>query len=108
MRDATLLANILKAGSLPAPVKIVQNVTVGPTLGQDSIEAGVKGWRIALAVGAALVACVTYIPMAELSQRLFVAASSRACAQDPAVQQSVAAMSVSAATVTGCPRSTSR
>lgn len=40
--EATDLAIILRAGALPAPVNIVQNVTVGPTLGQDSINAGVK------------------------------------------------------------------
>ncbi|MBI1910993.1 MAG: protein translocase subunit SecD [Deltaproteobacteria bacterium] len=40
--EATDLAIILRAGALPAPVNIVQNVTVGPTLGQDSINAGIK------------------------------------------------------------------
>ena len=40
--EATDLAIVLRAGALPAPVSIVQNVTVGPTLGQDSIRAGVR------------------------------------------------------------------
>ena len=40
--ESTDLAIILRAGALPAPVTVVQNVTVGPTLGQDSIEAGVR------------------------------------------------------------------
>lgn len=40
--EAADLAIILRAGALPAPVEIIQNVTVGPTLGQDSIEAGIK------------------------------------------------------------------
>jgi len=40
--EATDLAIVLRAGALPAPVSIIQNVTVGPTLGHDSIEAGVK------------------------------------------------------------------
>lgn len=40
--EATDLAIILRAGALPAPVEIIQNVTVGPTLGQDSIEAGIN------------------------------------------------------------------
>lgn len=31
---------MLRAGSLPAPVKIIQNETVGPSLGQDSIHKG--------------------------------------------------------------------
>jgi preprotein translocase subunit SecD len=39
---ATDLAIVLRAGALPAPVNIIQNVTVGPSLGEDSIRAGVK------------------------------------------------------------------
>jgi SecD/SecF fusion protein len=35
------LAIILRAGALPAPVDIVQNLTVGPSLGRDSIRAGI-------------------------------------------------------------------
>jgi preprotein translocase subunit SecD len=38
--DAKDLAIILRAGSLPAPLKTLQNLTVGPSLGRDSIEAG--------------------------------------------------------------------
>jgi preprotein translocase subunit SecD len=38
--EAAKLAIVLRE-SLPAPVKIIQNVTVGPSLGQDSINAGV-------------------------------------------------------------------
>ncbi|MGB9710444.1 MAG: protein translocase subunit SecD [Thermodesulfovibrio sp.] len=40
MEEAKDLAIVLRAGALPAPVKLIQNVTVGPTLGRDSIEAG--------------------------------------------------------------------
>lgn len=40
MDEAKDLAIVLRAGALPAPVKILQNVTVGPSLGRDSIEAG--------------------------------------------------------------------
>ncbi|MBI5236800.1 MAG: protein translocase subunit SecD [Deltaproteobacteria bacterium] len=40
--EAADLALILRAGALPAPVRIEQNVTVGPSLGEDSIRAGVK------------------------------------------------------------------
>ena len=39
---ATDLAIVLRAGALPAPVNIIQNVTVGPSLGEDSIKAGVN------------------------------------------------------------------
>ncbi len=49
--EASDLAIVLRAGALPAPVKIIQNVTVGPTLGQDSID---KGFRAAL-IGAVAV-----------------------------------------------------
>ena len=38
--EATFLAIILRAGALPAPVNVIQNVTVGPSLGQDSIDKG--------------------------------------------------------------------
>lgn len=38
--EAKDLAIVLRAGALPAPVKMLQNVTVGPSLGTDSIEAG--------------------------------------------------------------------
>lgn len=42
MDEAKDLAIVLRSGSLPAPMKMIQNVTVGPSLGQDSINAGVK------------------------------------------------------------------
>lgn len=40
--EAQDLSIVLKAGALPAPVKIVQNVTVGPSLGLDSIYKGLN------------------------------------------------------------------
>ena len=36
------LAIVLRAGALPAPVKIIANLTVGPSLGEDSIQKGVR------------------------------------------------------------------
>jgi SecD/SecF fusion protein len=39
--EASDLAIVLRAGALPAPVNIVQNLTVGPSLGRDSIRDGV-------------------------------------------------------------------
>jgi len=39
--EATDLAIVLRAGALPAPVDIIQNLTVGASLGQDSINKGV-------------------------------------------------------------------
>jgi preprotein translocase subunit SecD len=43
--EAAKLAIVLRE-SLPAPVKIIQNVTVGPSLGQDSIKMGVRSAMI--------------------------------------------------------------
>lgn len=51
MEEAKDLAIVLRAGALPAPIKILQNVTVGPSLGRDSIEAG----KLAGIVGTILV-----------------------------------------------------
>ena len=48
MEEAKDLAIVLRAGALPAPVKLLQNVTVGPSLGRDSIEAGKKAGIIAV------------------------------------------------------------
>jgi preprotein translocase subunit SecD len=51
MQEAKDLSIVLRAGALPAPVKMLQNVTVGPSLGRDSIEAG----KVAGVIGAILV-----------------------------------------------------
>lgn len=40
MEEAKNLAIVLRAGALPAPVEIIQERIVGPSLGQDSIEKG--------------------------------------------------------------------
>lgn len=45
-KEAADLAIVLRAGALPAPVKIIQNVTVGPSLGQDSINKGLMAGLI--------------------------------------------------------------
>ncbi len=42
MQEARDLAIVLRSGSLPAPLKMLQNVTVGPSLGSDSIKAGIN------------------------------------------------------------------
>lgn len=46
MDEAKDLAIVLKAGALPAPIKMLQNITVGPSLGTDSIEAGKRAGMI--------------------------------------------------------------
>ncbi len=40
--DASDLAIVLRVGALPAPVDIIQNMTVGASLGQDSIDRGLS------------------------------------------------------------------
>ncbi|MFN2353638.1 MAG: protein translocase subunit SecD [Desulfopila sp.] len=40
--EASDLAIVLRVGALPAPVDIIQNMTVGSTLGQDSIDRGLS------------------------------------------------------------------
>jgi preprotein translocase subunit SecD len=49
--EANDLAIVLKAGALPAPVKILEQRTVGPSLGQDSIRQGI----ISILISAALI-----------------------------------------------------
>ncbi|MDZ7642624.1 MAG: protein translocase subunit SecD [Desulfurivibrio sp.] len=39
--EASDLAIVLRVGALPAPVEIIQNLTVGASLGQDSIQRGI-------------------------------------------------------------------
>ncbi len=51
MAQANNLAIALRSGALPAPVKIIQDNTVGPTLGADSIHDGI----LAAIVGTILV-----------------------------------------------------
>ncbi|MDG2307306.1 MAG: protein translocase subunit SecD [Candidatus Binatia bacterium] len=51
IKEARDLAIVLRAGALPAPIKIIEERTVGPSLGRDSIRQGV----ISLAVGGVLV-----------------------------------------------------
>lgn len=47
MQEANDLAIVLRAGALPAPLKIIQDLTVGPSLGQDSIDKGIKSTLLA-------------------------------------------------------------
>lgn len=47
VEEATDLANVLNSGKLPAPAKIIQEQVVGPTLGSESIKAGLISFIIA-------------------------------------------------------------
>jgi len=56
--EAMRLANVLRAGALPAPVKIIQTSTVDPSLGRDSIRSGSRA--AVVAVAAVLVFMLVY------------------------------------------------
>ena len=56
-QSATDLALLLRSGALPAPLNIIEERTVGPDLGKDSINAGM----IALAIGFVLVVLFIFI-----------------------------------------------
>ncbi len=45
-QEATDLALLLRSGALPTPIKIVEERTVGPDLGKDSIDAGIFSFII--------------------------------------------------------------
>jgi len=49
LNEAVDLANVLRAGKLPASADIVQAEEVGPSLGQEAIDSGMKSFIIALA-----------------------------------------------------------
>ena len=56
--EASYLSNILKAGAFPVGVQIAEERTVGPTLGQESIEDGIKAALIGL--GGVLIFMIIY------------------------------------------------
>ena len=56
-QSATDLSLLLRSGALPAPLNIIEERTVGPDLGQDSIDAGM----IALIIGFLLVIIFIFI-----------------------------------------------
>ena len=47
MNEAKQLAIVLRAGALPAPVRIIEKRVIGPGLGEDSIKSGLKASLIA-------------------------------------------------------------
>ena len=48
--EAQYLANILKAGAFPVGVKIAEERTVGPTLGQEAIDDGIRAAVIGMGI----------------------------------------------------------
>jgi preprotein translocase subunit SecD len=57
LQEANDLALVLRAGALPAPLTIVEERTIGPSLGQDSIQDGIR----AGVVGVALVVLIMVV-----------------------------------------------
>ncbi len=49
-QEAADLALVLRAGALPAPVKIIEERIIGPTLGKESIQKTVRAGLVALAL----------------------------------------------------------
>ncbi len=47
IQEAKDLANVLKSGKVPAPARIIQDTVVGPSLGQESIDAGLLSFVLA-------------------------------------------------------------
>ena len=50
IRDAQDLALVLRAGALPVPLRVAETRTIGPSLGQDSINKGFRAGAIAVAL----------------------------------------------------------
>ena len=47
IQEAQDLANVLKSGKVPAPARIIQDTVVGPSLGEESINAGLISFVLA-------------------------------------------------------------
>ena len=50
LNEAIDLANVLRAGKLPASAEIIQSEIVGPSLGKEAIQAGIYSFMIALII----------------------------------------------------------
>lgn len=48
MEEASDLALVLRAGALPAPIEIIEEQAIGPTLGSDSVAAGLRAGIVGL------------------------------------------------------------
>jgi preprotein translocase subunit SecD len=58
MEEAKDLAIVLRAGALPAPVKIIEQRSIGPSLGQDSIVKGL--WSMGVSAALVVVFMIFY------------------------------------------------
>jgi len=64
LQDAQDLALVLKAGALPAPLTIIEERTIGPSLGQDSIKDGIRAGIVGVAL--VVLIMVTYYRLSGL------------------------------------------
>ncbi|MBI2938808.1 MAG: protein translocase subunit SecD [Chloroflexi bacterium] len=62
LREAQSIVIQLKYGSLPVPLKVVQNRTIGPTLGQDSVQKSIVAGAIGLGIVAAFMLVYYRLP----------------------------------------------
>ena len=69
VEEATNLAVLLRAGALPASLTVVEERTIGPELGQDSIDAG----RLAAVIGMVAVAAYMILSYARFGVFAIVA-----------------------------------
>lgn len=60
--DAQRLATQLRYGSLPVPLRVEGNTSIGPTLGQESVEASVRAGTIGVAVVLAFMVVYYRVP----------------------------------------------
>lgn len=70
-QEAKDIALIMKEGALPVPIKIVEERSVGPTLGQESIEKGL--WAILLGLAGVSIFMIFYYGGAGLIANLALA-----------------------------------
>jgi SecD/SecF fusion protein len=73
INEAKDLANILKAGKLPAPASIVEEAVVGPSLGAESIRSGIISFVLALVL--VLIFMVFWYSYAGIAANLALAAN---------------------------------
>src|SRR5690606_4993175 len=64
LNEANDLANVLRAGKLPASADIIQSAVVGPSLGQEAIDSGMFSFMVAMIL--VLVWMITYYGKAGL------------------------------------------
>ena len=60
LNEAEDLANILEAGKLPAPARIIEEAVVGPSLGEKSIKAGLMSLFVGMLLVLGFMISVSY------------------------------------------------